>query len=163
MPSLDILFDPNLNNNNKNDNGDNKSTVISTPLGLTLIEIQGDLSLPKFKPSGLNTTEENLFKKVKIPDLFNDNNNESNNEIDMVKFGHLEIDNSSKKATLFISTTQRLIGTIEKIDPPLGILKVTKNNNNNNSNNINNTNQSCEIIDIIKNKIIFKNRPLPIM
>lgn len=156
MPSLDISFNSNLNN-------ENNSTLISTSLGLTLIEIQGDLSLPNFKPNGLNSKEENLFKKVEIPDLFKESNNNNNDKIDMVKFGHLEIDTSSKKATLFISTTQRLIGTIEKIDPPLGILKITKNDNDiDKSKDINNQ-SSCEIIDIIKNKIIFKNRPLPIM
>lgn len=166
MPTKNVSFDMALRSLNAvrpDKTLDNYSSIISTSLGLTLIEIQGDLIIPKNKPNGLNSEEEKLFQKVKIPEIF-----ESKDEsIDIVKFGRVEIDPNFKKATLFISSTQRLIGTVENIDPPLGILKVVHNDRKGgdipkNNDNINN-NSDCEMIDIINTKIIFKQRPLPIM
>lgn len=136
------------------------STIFSTSLGLTLIEIQGDLSLPKSKPEGLSEKEESLFFKKEIPRLFqslHELSADNGEVIDVVKFGKLEIDNSLKHATLFISTTQRLIGSVEKIDPPLGLLKVDYATDHDGGEN------QCEMLDIIDTKIIFKQRPLPIM
>jgi chromosome transmission fidelity protein 8 len=177
MPSIPVSFESALRSLSlprRDPSLDDYSTVVSTNLGLTLIEIQGNLSLPKFKPQGLNSKEQELFTKTEIPQLLksihynnikkqqNDDNNdedEDEDEVDSVKFGRLEIDQSFKRATLFISTTQRLVGTIEKIDPPLGLLKIDHSMSNDNNNN----NEKCEMLDIINTKIIFKQRPLPIM
>lgn len=150
MPTIPVDFSRLVQSlNSKSDD----PSVISTPLGLTLIEIQGDLILPSQKPLHLSTEEEKLFKQIEFPDLLT-RENDSKETLDSVKFGSLELDLKTKSATLFISTTQRLIGKIEKIDPPLGILKINHNND---------TNDTCEMVDLIQNKIIFKQRPLPIM
>ncbi|KAG0682816.1 hypothetical protein C6P40_000958 [Pichia californica] len=158
MPSYDISFESAINSLHtkpKEKTLSDYSSIISTSLGLTIIEIQGDLSLPKDKPSGLNEKEIQLFNQFNLPSFLSD----SNDPVDMVKFGRLEIDDSLKRATLFISTTQRLIGSIEKIDPPLGLLKVSSSNDLDH----NKSEKNCQMIDIINTKIIFKNRPLPIM
>lgn len=160
MPVSNVSFDSalcSLASSPKEKTVDDYSTVVSTSLGLTLIEIQGDLSLPKFKPDGLNENEEKLFEERKYPELLKSGAKDMD-PVDAVKFGRLEIDPSFKKATLFISTTQRLIGTVEKVDPPLGVLKIDHSVDQDNTNT-----DHCEIIDVIKTKIIFKQRPLPIM
>lgn len=125
--------------------------IVATPLGLTLVEIQGELSLPKTKPNHLNEREQELFRKNTVPQLLKSIHS-LHGDVDTVKFGHLELDTSLNKATLFISTTQRLLGKIEKIDPPLGVLKIQHG-----------PETSSQIIDVINSKVIFKQRPLPIM
>lgn len=163
MPSIPISFDSafrSIDAPRQEPTLEDYSTIFSTSLGLTLIEIQGDLSLPKSKPQGLSEKEESLFFKKEIPRLFqslHELSSHNDEVVDAVKFGKLEIDNSLKHATLFISTTQRLVGTIEKIDPPLGLLKIDHATEDDDSE------DQCEMLDIIYNKIIFKQRPLPIM
>ncbi|ODQ47232.1 hypothetical protein PICMEDRAFT_25890, partial [Pichia membranifaciens NRRL Y-2026] len=115
-------------------------TVVATPLGLALVEIQGELSIPKETPAGLSS-----------PESREGGGSGDAEDVEVVKFGRLELDEELQRATLFISTTQRLIGTVEKIDPPLGVLKVVH------------AGQVCEMIDVVGTKIIFKHRPLPIM
>lgn len=114
----------------------NPSNVISTPFGLAIIEIQGELNIPEIASS-----EENP-DNLKVDDLYT-----------AVKFGKLIVDPvDDSKVTLFIGTSQRMLGRIVKIDPPLGVLKINANDKN-----------EMKMIDVIKKKIIFKDRPLPIM
>lgn len=131
------------------------SSIVSTPTGLTLIEIQGDLSVPLEKPHGLSEKEETLFEKREIPPVFSDGT--ETGPVDVVRFGRLEIDDTMTKATLFVSSTQRLIGTIEKIDPPLGVLKVVHPHGDDASE------THCEVVDVVRRKAVFRHRPLPIM
>ncbi|KAG7729126.1 hypothetical protein KL933_001352 [Ogataea haglerorum] len=99
---------------------DDLPSIVCTKWGSMLLEIQGELNLPPSKPQGLNEQEEKLFTKFAYPDLVADS------ELlvrDAVKFGRLEIERDMKRATLYVSTSQRLVGTVETIDPPLGLLK----------------------------------------
>ncbi|KAH3679041.1 hypothetical protein WICMUC_001236 [Wickerhamomyces mucosus] len=122
----------------------NESPIIfTTELGNTILEIQGDLILPEFEPSILDDDPEIANKYLKI----------SNRTF--IKIGKLEIDEISKKATLYIGTSQRLLGDIKSINPPLALLKFP--------NDKGETDQNIKLIDVIKNKIIFSGRPLPIM
>lgn len=63
-----------------------------------------------------------------------------------VKFGRVEFD--GRKVTMFIGQLQRLIGEIVELKTPLGLLKVLS---------------GIEMVDVIKQKVIFKDRPHPIM
>lgn len=117
--------------------------IISTPFGLCIIEIQGELNVPLLPPSseGIDPEFLELFAKV------------NNMEI-AVKFGALEFDERDpSKVVMFVGKSQRLLGTVETLREPLGVLKVPNEK----------VNDSMEIVDIIKKKIIFRQRPLPIM
>lgn len=139
------------------------STVVATPLGLALVEIQGELSIPKETPAGLSVSEQELFTRVPLPKLYRTAGEESE-DVEVVRFGRLELDESLQRATLFISTTQRLVGTVEKIDPPLGVLKVVHADTVAERAQTEGTSgKVCEMIDVVGTKIIFKHRPLPIM
>lgn len=121
--------------------GNEVDQIISTPFGLVVVEIQGVLNLPKHVPAELN---ENY---IKIDDISY-----------AIKFGKLEIDERDhNKITLYIGNSQRLIGTLEKLKTPLGVLKIP----------VDQTDQvkdkSMEMIDIVEKKLTFKERPLPIM
>ncbi|CDO92205.1 unnamed protein product [Kluyveromyces dobzhanskii CBS 2104] len=110
-------------------------TVI-TPLGHVMIEIQGDLQHPQ---------------KSISPELDTDSRFIQHEGKELVRFGILSYDLHSKNVTLFIGNKQRLVGTIIKVNPPLGLLKFDK------------TAGTVDLRDVIRYKIIFKNRPLPIM
>ncbi|GMM46720.1 Ctf8 protein [Pichia kluyveri] len=165
MPVLDIDVSPAVRSLSTTLSS-SSSSLLTTPRGLLLVEIQGDLSLPTV------SNESPLFGETSIPNVLEklhvdangvdsstiDNNNNNyittsndttNTTLEIVKIGKLEIDSNSNKATLYISTSQRLLGTIETLDPPLALLKTTD--------------SAAELSDVITQRIIFKQRPLPIM
>ena len=160
MPVLDIDVSPAVRSLSTTLSS-SSSSLLTTPRGLLLVEIQGDLSLPTV------SNESPLFGETSIPNVLEklhvdangvdsstiDNNITSNDTtnttLEIVKIGKLEIDFNSNKATLYISTSQRLLGTIETLDPPLALLKTTD--------------SAAELSDVITQRIIFKQRPLPIM
>ncbi|CCD24642.1 Ctf8p NDAI_0D03280 [Naumovozyma dairenensis CBS 421] len=112
-----------------------RQITIPTPLGHTMLEIQGDLEMPKTVPTD---APDSRYSK------YNDG------EIDIVRFGLLNLDQEKKLATLFIGTKQRLLGKIVKLDTPLGLLK------------FDNSSKKVQLVDVINYKIIFSDRPLPI-
>lgn len=182
MPAVNVSFESVVGRQGRADkeNGcGDFSTVVATPLGLALVEIQGELSIPKETPAGLSVGEQGLFTRVPLPALYRESPESREGggsgdaeDVEVVKFGRLELDEELQRATLFISTTQRLIGTVEKIDPPLGVLKVvhagperTAAESATRSDDVSSAaaGQVCEMIDVVGTKIIFKHRPLPIM
>lgn len=121
--------------------------VVSTPFGLSILEIQGQLLLPPSVPqTELAVDPEQRKTFVKVDDIR-----------DAVHFGNLSFDeNDPNKVILFIGTSQRLIGAIETLPQPLGVLRMTTGNDNADL-------AKARIVDIIYKKLIFKHRPLPIM
>lgn len=136
------------------------SSLITTPYGLALLEIQGELNLPHTKPDIpldelLPQDQEKMKNFVKVDDIY-----------DAVKFGHLQFDDKDQlKVTLFIGKSQRLIGNVVKLDVPLGVLKVPlKQKSVEDSDNVDmDQDHEIQMIDIVRAKMIFKQRPLPIM
>lgn len=113
----------------------NDGTVaVVTPLGNTLLEIQGELEFPSEPPQA---HEDDKFTRY--------------HDEDIVRFGLLSLDKESKKATMFVGDKQRLLGTVVKLDTPLGLLHFDHDLG------------TVDLQDIIRYKIIFKDRPLPIM
>lgn len=108
-----------------------KQTNVVTPMGNMMLEIQGDLEIPS------TSYEDERFSTYKGSDI--------------VKFGLLNVDLESRSATLFIGKKQRLLGSLVKLETPLGLLKFDHETG------------TVEMQDIFYYKVIFKNRPLPIM
>lgn len=163
MPVLDIDVSPAVRSLSTTLSS-SSSSLLTTPRGLLLVEIQGDLSLPTVSnesPLFGETSIPNVLEKLHVDangvdsstiDINNNitsNDTNTNTTLETVKIGKLEIDSNSNKATLYISTSQRLLGTIETLDPPLALLKTTD--------------SAAELSDVITQRIIFKQRPLPIM
>lgn len=81
-----------------------------------------------------------------------------------VKFGNLVFDpHDDKKVTLFIGKSQRLLGNIVKLQTPLAILRIPTNRNGDDDDDMVDDKEDIKIVDIVKAKLIFKQRPLPIM
>lgn len=117
--------------------------VVSTPFGLSILEIQGELNLPSappLNPAGVDP--EYLGNFAKVDDIY-----------DAVKFGQMEFDESNpSKVVLYIGKSQRLLGTVETLREPLGVLRVSTRED-----------KLMNFMDVVHKKIIFKQRPLPIM
>ncbi|QWW25899.1 hypothetical protein CA7LBN_004803 [Candidozyma auris] len=128
MPSTEIDFTP------AKDALDNSEVfesdgrcIVSSSQGLLLLDIQGELSLPE-------------------------------EEYPAVKFGHLEFDEINKsRVTLIIGKSQRLLGKIEDLPKPMGVLRVPVSKQDEQNT------ESVEILDVIYKKLLFDMRPLPIM
>lgn len=123
---------------------DSGGCVISTPFGLSLLEIQGELNLPEHAPQntdGLDPEYISNFAKV-------------NDTYEAVKFGRMEFDDKDPlKAVLYIGKSQRLLGSVVTLTNPLGVLRVPTDG----------TADGIKFVDLIYKKVIFKQRPLPIM
>ncbi|BAO40532.1 chromosome transmission fidelity protein 8 [Kluyveromyces marxianus] len=133
MPSVDISINKLIDIFSKDADA---STTINTPLGHVMIEIQGDLLYPSKRIDPENDVDCRFIRQ---------------DGEDMVRFGILSYDLQTRKATLFIGSKQRMLGQIVKIDPPLGVLKFDKEDG------------TVSLRDVIRYKILFKDRPLPIM
>ncbi|QLG73068.1 hypothetical protein HG535_0E01520 [Zygotorulaspora mrakii] len=72
-------------------------------------------------------------------------------DIDIVRLGLLHINTDVKTATLFVGKKQRLLGKIVELENPLGLLKFDHENG------------TVEMQDLFRYKILFSNRPLPVM
>ena len=113
-----------------------KAPLISTPLGLCMLEIQGHLNLPHV---ALDHTHDAVIV---------DNGHQA------VRFGRLEFDDTNaSKVVLYIGNSQRLLGSIVDLATPLGVLRIPTNGDN----------HQAHMVDVIKKKLIFKERPLPVM
>ncbi|EEQ40131.1 putative histone H4.2 [Clavispora lusitaniae] len=146
MPSTPIDYKDihralNSNSLTTNSNG----CIISTPFGLSLLEIQGELNLPESAPTETEGLDPDYVRNfAKVDDIY-----------EAVKFGRLEFDEKDpQKAVLFIGKSQRLLGSVVTLKDPLGVLRVPTGDN---------PTQNMKFVDLVYKKIIFKQRPLPIM
>ncbi|OBA23468.1 hypothetical protein METBIDRAFT_76483 [Metschnikowia bicuspidata var. bicuspidata NRRL YB-4993] len=120
------------------------SCFVLTPFGLSLLEIQGELNLPLSAPVSHEGMDPDYLKNfAKVDGIY-----------DAVRFGKMEFDEKdSSKVVLFIGSSQRLLGTVEPLRNPLGVLRVPAEN----------SGENMKIVDVIEKKILFQQRPLPIM
>lgn len=131
--------------------------IISTPYGLSILEIQGELNLPQsFPQANENHKPEYLENFARVNDIY-----------EAVKFGRLEFDpKNQSNVTLYIGKSQRLLGSMVNLETPLAVLRIKTETNNEDTEQGSleeNKDESIKIVDIVKKKIIFKQRPLPIM
>lgn len=129
--------------------------IISTPYGLSILEIQGELNLPQsFPQENEKHKPEYLENFVRVNDIY-----------EAVRFGRLEFDPKNQtNVTLYIGKSQRLVGSMVDLDIPLGVLRIhTDKHGDMEADSDTKNDASVKIVDIIKKRIIFKHRPLPIM
>lgn len=113
---------------------------IETKDGLIILEIQGELNLPSAR------SDNDLYVQDGCHDA--------------IRFGILEL--QGKEAVLYVGKSQRLLGKVVTLDPPLGLLKFPKQDPSLEDESDDNS-QKVVLTDIIEKKIVFSHRPLPIM
>lgn len=104
-----------------------------------VIEIQGNLEKPSEQELlAVDDWQEKLpaFQQIEDGSI-------------VVRIGQLLID--GKEAVLYVNNSQKLVGSVQKLTTPLGLLRLDS------------VNQQCKIIQVIEYKILFNTRPLPIM
>lgn len=114
---------------------------IETKDGLIILEIQGELNLPSAR------SDQELYTK--------------DGHHDAITFGKLEL--QGKEAVLYVGKSQRLIGKVVTLDPPLGLLKFPAQDPSLEDGQSFKGEAKVILTDIIEKKIIFSHRPLPIM
>ncbi|GMM35944.1 Ctf8 protein [Saccharomycopsis crataegensis] len=126
---------------------------IRLPEGLVMIELQGTINKPTKVPAHYDEDKEDFIK--------------TKSGHDAVKIGKLRYDfndPSAKKVELLIGTSQKLIGSIKKLDKPMGILQFPKMDNHSNiSDRQYLKTQQVQVVEIIRHKLVFTNRPVPLM
>lgn len=116
------------------------SCVVSSSVGLLLLDIQGELNLPMEHDLERGKHEVALVDKIH----------------NAIKFGKMVFEKDGlRRVTLFIGESQRLLGKIDDLPKPVGVLRV-QNMDTESSNKIN-------LIDVVYKKVTFDQRPLPIM
>ncbi|KAL7662864.1 Chromosome transmission fidelity protein 8 [[Candida] zeylanoides] len=114
--------------------------VIATPAGLAIVEIQGDLNLPDALPAA-DAPYDVKSRFATVDGLYT-----------AIQFGTMILDpRDPTKVTLYIGKSQRLLGTIVTLATPLGVLRMDA------------AAQQIKMVDIVRRKVLFKDRPLPIM
>ena len=145
MPTADVDYQRahEALNGNVSDLPDGSCYVL-TPFGLSILEIQGELNLPANAPIETENIDPDYVSSFARVD----------NIHDAIRFGKMEFDEKDPaKVVLFIGKSQRLLGVVETLREPLGVLRVPSEH----------AGENMQIIDIIEKKIIFRQRPLPIM
>lgn len=123
--------------------------VVNTPFGKMILEIQGEFNFSVNNEENTQNEPHNAFEGKK-----SDNKKE-------IKIGELIFnDKDYKKVILTVGTSQKMIGTIIDLEMPLALLQIKKQEN---DHTYENEKSTIKIVDIIKKKIIFKNRPLPVI
>ncbi|KTB11812.1 Chromosome transmission fidelity protein 8 [Nakaseomyces glabratus] len=133
MPSVDINYDKLKELLAKDSSTDGGSATPANTIETPLGTIMVEIQGSLELPTSIDEDSE-LSKKF--------------DGVDAVKFGSLNIED--KKAVLYVGKKQRLLGKVVKLSTPLGILKFNEGKN-------------VEMLDIIEYKVIFSDRPLPIM
>ena len=116
--------------------------IVNHPtLGDILLDIQGDL-------------------EIDVPVNTEDAMSEKDPQQEVVQFGRLEVEEDGKNCVLYVGTKQRLKGKVVKLEPPLALMKFSENDQNPQHGV---KTKQVEIVRVIKQKLVFKDRPLPIL
>jgi hypothetical protein len=126
--------------------------LLQTPSGLALLELQGTINLPvrdSTQPENESTDPDNpsLAYETPIGKLLFPDYSPQNAKDDT---------NCMKKAYLYVGRYQRMTGEVKKLPKPLAIIQRRQ------SEGVEDAAEQLEIVEIVKYKLIFKNRPEPV-
>ncbi|TQS38075.1 hypothetical protein Golomagni_01457 [Golovinomyces magnicellulatus] len=143
--------------------------LLQTPSGLAILELQGTIYLPA--PNC--TTDNELRENQQLPRSQTENNTGLKSL--EAAFGRLsfpyydEADTNStawmKKVYLYVGPHQRLTGEVKKLQNALAVIRKVRNDpfeGSEDVDEIEKNNIQLEIVEIIKYKILFSNRPEPV-
>ena len=113
-------------------------SLLQTPAGLAILEIQGSINLPTASPSAATIS----IGRLVFPDY---SASESSEDTSWMKRVHL-----------YVGQHQRLTGEVKKLPNPVAVLRKRD------SREANSEGNELEIAEIVYFKLIFSNRPEPV-
>ena len=130
--------------------------LLQTPSGLAIVEIQGTLQVPPSEPQerldGTSNVDSGYTRvgKLVFPLLGKqDDTSEDHGWMKQVYF--------------YIGNYQRMTGMVKKLEKPLGVMRKKRFNSEFLPGEISNSEgENLEIVEIIKYKIVFSQRPEPV-
>lgn len=128
--------------------------LLQTPSGLAILELQATINLP-------GSEDENGQYKSPDPPDSPSNSNGATFETPIGKlifpdYSPLNTDDDTKwmkRAYLYVGRYQRMTGEVKKLPRPIAMVQKRPSSANN---------EELEIVEIIRYKIFFKNRPEPV-
>ncbi|RPB00966.1 hypothetical protein L873DRAFT_1678398 [Choiromyces venosus 120613-1] len=127
-------------------------TLLHTPTGLAIIEIQGTINLPSTSTSTITTTTspptEEQQQSYETP-------------VGKLVFPDSDLA-TSNRAYLYIGKHQRLTGEVKKLPTPLGVLRRRENPAGVVGEEKEWEGEELEILEIVQWKVLFSQRPEPV-
>ncbi|CCE72624.1 Piso0_000211 [Millerozyma farinosa CBS 7064] len=121
--------------------------IITTPFGLALLDIQGELNIPDHVNEEADSIPGGTGAHITIDEIYH-----------AVRVGKLHInENNPREATLLVGKSQKLIGTVDDLKPPLAVMRIPDREQGTQAG------EPVKIVDVLRKKVVFKNRPLPVM
>lgn len=121
--------------------------IITTPFGLALIDIQGELNIPDRINGKADSIPGGSCTHITIDEIYH-----------AVRVGKLQInENNPREAILFVGQSQKLVGTVDDLKPPLAVMRIPNREPDTQAS------EPVKIVDVLRKKVVFKNRPLPVM
>ncbi|KAI1461175.1 hypothetical protein F4805DRAFT_315946 [Annulohypoxylon moriforme] len=126
--------------------------LIQTPSGLALLELQGTINLPENHENGEGNSPEIAVGRLVFPDY------------------HPETQDPSstywmKRVHLYVGEHQRLTGEVKKLPKAMAIIKKRANPGDDvkmDEGNSKSTTEDLEVVEIVKYKLVFSQRPEPV-
>ncbi|KAI0900521.1 hypothetical protein F4806DRAFT_448924 [Annulohypoxylon nitens] len=126
--------------------------LIQTPSGLAILELQGTINLPENHENGEANLEGIAVGRLVFPDYHPETQDPSSTSW-------------MKRVHLYVGEHQRLTGEVKKLPKPLAIIKKQTSSGgdvNMNDGNSESTMGDLEIVEIVKHKLVFSQRPEPV-
>ncbi|RKF63714.1 putative sister chromatid cohesion protein ctf8 [Erysiphe neolycopersici] len=144
--------------------------VLRIPSGLAILELQGTINIPalNFRAEVENATNEGCEDSyVEGPKFGLKPGSSKGLSIGRLFFPDYDEKDTSetewmKKVYLYIGSHQKLTGEVVKLSKAIAVIQKKKSDTKDKSSMIDETCVQLEIVDIIKYKILFANRPEPV-
>ncbi|KAI2473455.1 hypothetical protein F4781DRAFT_191766 [Annulohypoxylon bovei var. microspora] len=126
--------------------------LIHTPSGLAILELQGAFNLPENHESDEGISQEVNIGRLVFPDYHPETQDPSSTSW-------------MKQVHLYVGEHQRLTGEVKKLPKAMAIIKKRTEPGNDvdmGEGGSNSTTEDLEVVEIIKYKIVFSQRPEPV-
>ncbi|KAI6088948.1 hypothetical protein F4821DRAFT_257444 [Hypoxylon rubiginosum] len=126
--------------------------LIKTPSGLAILELQGSINLPQAGENSEHVTPEVNVGRIVFPDYHPDTQEPSSTAW-------------MKQVYLYVGEHQRLTGEVKKLPKAIAIIKKRAKSGEDvemTSDHSESTTEDLEIVEIVKHKLVFSQRPEPV-
>ncbi|KAK7752386.1 hypothetical protein SLS62_005724 [Diatrype stigma] len=150
MASTVKLYPQKLNGDPATDNP--LPQLVHTPTGLAVLELQGTINLPQTDPEEQGSSPEISIGRISFPNYQPETQDPSSTSW-------------MKRVHLYVGQHQRLTGEVKKLPKALAIVRKRAQDGEDTSmadESAESTKDDLEVVEIVKYKLVFSNRPEPV-